>query len=274
MKVIFFGTDDFVLGVFHFLTINHQLLAAVTTPDQLVGRHQTLTPSPIKVAAQAKNIPVFTPEKLDQDTVSSLQQLKPDLIVVASYGKIIPQAILDIPKLGALNIHPSLLPKYRGATPVQSAILNGDAITGVTVIKMDDKMDHGPIVVQKEFSIDKDDTFESLVNSLFDESAQLLPAAIEKLANKDTLQEQNHDDATFVKLIKKEDGFFEIENPPAPEKLNQMIRAYFPWPNAWTKWNGKVVKLYPGNLVQIEGKKAVSVKDFLNGYPDFPLKDF
>jgi methionyl-tRNA formyltransferase len=251
LKIIFFGTPEFIVPIAEFLEQNYQLIGVVTSPDQPVGRHQILTPTPIKGFALDKKIPVFEPEKLDFALAQDLQELEPDLFIVAAYGKIIPQEVLDVPKLGALNIHPSLLPKYRGATPIQAAILNGDSI----------------------FPISNSDTFESLSHSMFQKSLEILPEAITNLVNGQPFSDQDPSKASFVKIIKKDDGYFDILQPPTSDQLNRMIRAYFPWPNAWTRWNEKSVKFLPQKMVLMEGKKPVHIKDFLNGYPDFPLKE-
>ena len=194
-----------------------------------------------------------------------------DLLVVAAYGKILEEQELNAAKYGGINIHPSLLPKYRGPSPLQSAILNGDQVTGVTIIKMDPEVDHGPILAQQELAVNPDETFESLAKKSFELGAQMLieliPAYIE---GKIELQEQNHQQATFCDRIAKKDGFFEIDNPPSPEELNRMIRAYYPWPSAWTRWNGKVLKLFPDRKIQLEGKKVMSIGEFLRGYPTLP----
>ncbi|MDD2823478.1 MAG: methionyl-tRNA formyltransferase [Candidatus Daviesbacteria bacterium] len=301
IKIIFFGTPHFVLPVIKTLSENFDVVGIVTTPDQKVGRKQILTPSPVKQYALEKNIPVITPDNLkSEDLKSYLINLNSDLFIVAAYGKIIPQNILDIPKEGSLNIHPSLLPKYRGPSPIQSAILNGDKTTGISIIKMDEKMDHGPIVYMEEFSITSLDNFQTLSTKMFERSTLFLPKIIPAyVAGKIKLTEQNEMDATYCKIIKKEDGYFDLKNfsdsPNFLEKLDRDIRAYYPWPTAWTRWEGKIVKFLPfchpeqseGSipdsslitqndkyLLQIEGKKPVKLDEFLRGYPDFPLKDF
>ena len=196
-----------------------------------------------------------------------------DLLVVAAYGKILPLDFLNKPKYGAINIHPSLLPRFRGPSPIQAAILSGDKKTGVTIMQMDEKMDHGPILAQKEVEISNEDTNITLSKKLFQIGANMLIEVIPSFIDK-TLKpiQQNHDIATFCKLIKKESGFFDIESVPEPEMLSRMIRAYYPWPGVWTKWNGKIVKFLPNGLIQMEGKKATNLKSFLNGYSDFPIK--
>lgn len=271
MKIFFFGTPDFVVSVLQKLQENFQVMGVVTTLSS--------TPSPVAEYAQKQGIPVFTQEKLDKN-------LQADLIVLAAYGKLLPQKLLDIPKFGSLNVHPSLLPKYRGPSPIQSAILNGDKTSGVTIIKMDDKMDHGPIISAKEIRLLKQDTCDTLSKKMFYEGADLLIKIIPDFINgKITPKEQDHKQATFTKIIKKENGYFNIDNPPSPEKLDKMIRAYYPWPNVWTKWYQarktssckakiKIVKFLPGGLVQMEGKKPTKLEDFLRGYPNFPIKSW
>lgn len=213
--------------------------------------------------------------------VNSLDEA--DLAVVASYGHILTPEELAAPKMGVINAHPSLLPLYRGATPIQSAILNGDSISGITIIKMDEEVDHGPIIYQESLELSNSDNFDTLSKKMFLRCAEILPKIIEDFTTgKITPQTQNHKQATFCSRLTKEAGFFDINNPPSLDVLDRMIRAYYPWPGVWTQWspsakasgdeNGKIVKFLPGGRIQMEGKKPLSKKDFLNGYPDFPLK--
>lgn len=281
-RVIFFGTPEFVTPIISALGEKGWLAGVITAPDKKVGRKQILTPSPVKsfIGLSLKGLAFQAPEKLDSEVTKKLKKLKPDLFVVAAYGKIFPQEVLDIPKYGSLNIHPSLLPRYRGPSPIQNAILNGDKVSGVSIIKMDQKMDHGPIVITKKISLSDKDTCVTLSTKLFTEGAGLLIKIIpDFIAGRVKLTPQNDSQATSTHLIKKEDGYFDINNllanrqvPQFYEKLDRIIRAYYPWPNAWTKWDGKIVKFYPGNVVQMEGKKPMLLADFLRGYPDFPLK--
>lgn len=236
-------------------------------------------------------------DDLNHETMKQLNNLQPDLLVVASFGKIIPQQILQVPKLGAINIHPSKLPKYRGPSPIQSQILQGITDSAISFILMDEEVDHGPIIYQEPFQILGTDTFESLLHKMFGASAALIPTVIKSFVDKKLVPlPQNDQEATYCKEIKKEDGYFDINNPPSPERLDEMTRAFHPWPGCWTKWNGKIVKLLPNPhviargespvdsrvpeatwqsrfLFQMEGKKAVPLKDFLNGYPNFPFKE-
>ena len=215
-------------------------------------------------------IELVVDEKTD---LEDIQKTKAEVAVLAAYGKILPKKVLDYFKYGILNIHPSLLPKYRGPTPVQSAILNADKETGVSIIKLDEKMDHGPILAQIKEKILKDDTAKSLYERLFKIGADLLYQNIKQYVKGDLkLREQNHQKATFTKLLTKKDGYFYLNSPPSLEKLDLMTRAYFPWPGTWTRStiNNKssIIKFLPQKKLQIEGKKPVSYKDFLNGYPN------
>lgn len=277
MKIIFFGTPDFVIPVLKLLAENFEVVVVVTAPDKSAG-------SPIAQYAQKLDTLVLKPLQFNNEVIQQLNSLQPDLLVLAAYGKLLPQNLLDIPKYGALNLHPSLLPKYRGPSPIQAAILSGDQVSGVSIIKMDDKMDHGPVLTAKEISLSEQDTCDTLSKKMFYEGADLLIKIIpDFIAGKIKPKEQNHNLATFTKILKKEDGYFNIDNPPSPEVLDRMIRAFYPWPGVWTKWcqarktsscEAKIVKFYPGGLVQMEGKKPTKLEDFLRGHPNFPIKYF
>lgn len=270
-KIIFFGTPEYVLPVPQALKeAGYEIVAVVTQPAKPVGRNKILTPSPTETWAKENNIPVVTDSTLLHRSV----EFKADLGIVASYGKIISNEVLEQFPHGMLNVHPSLLPKYRGACPIQNAILDGEIESGVTIIKMDEKMDHGPIVIQKRIKIKATDTFESLLKSSFQLGAELLIKVVpEYLEGKIKLVPQNEEEATYTWKTNetKAAAYFDLENPPSPEVLDRMARAFYPWPNAWTKWNGKIVKLYPNKVIQIEGKKPVGFEQFKRGYPSFPL---
>ncbi len=203
--------------------------------------------------------------------VDSLEEA--DLAVVAAYGHILSKKELNTPKFGCINVHPSLLPRYRGPSPIQQAILSGDKETGVSIIKMDEEIDHGPIIYQDTLELSNIDNFDTLSKKMFQQSAEILPKIIEDfVAGKIKPVKQDHLKATYCERLTRESGYFDINKPPSPEILDRIIRAYFPWPGVWTKWNGKIVKFLPNKMMQMEGKKAISLKDFLNGYPDFPIK--
>ncbi len=195
-----------------------------------------------------------------------------DLGVIAAYGKILTQEELDAPKFGCINVHPSLLPRYRGATPIQEAILHGDKTTGLTIIKIDSEVDHGPILYQEEMALAGTETFEVFAKIVFARAAEILPQLAQNyLDKKITPHAQDHTQASFCSRLTRQSGQFDLNSLPAPEILDRMIRAYHPWPGVWTVWKEKIVKFLPGGLIQMEGKKAISQKDFLNGYPEFPI---
>jgi methionyl-tRNA formyltransferase len=274
LKIVFFGTPDFVIPVLKSLDEQYLVVGVVTAPDTIQGRKKILTPTPVKQYASDKNIPILTPQQYNNETIQHLHDLSAELFIVAAYGKIIPKDILAIPKYGALNIHPSLLPKYRGPSPIQSALLNGDKESGITIIKMDEKMDHGPIVTQEKLPLTSDDTFEKLHGSMFQKAAEMLPESIKQYVN-GTLQpkEQDHANAAYCHMITKQDGYFAIDNPPDPVTLDRMIRAYYPWPTAWTttrikNHESRIMKLLPNDMFQMEGGKPMGVKELLNGHPE------
>lgn len=274
LRIVFFGTPAFVLPVLETLDKNFIVVGVVTTHDQKVGRKQILTPTPVKQWAIKNNKSVLIEEELSS--------LNPDLFIVAAFGKIIGKTMLEIPKYGAINIHPSLLPKYRGASPIQSAIFQGDKETGISIIKMDEEMDHGQLLYVKKIFLSNNDNFASLSIKMFQAAADVLPQVIDDFVREKIHPvPQNDAEATFCDHITKHHGYFDID-PPAggllfQEKIDRMIRAYYPWPGVWTKIqmeNGekKIIKFLPEKRIQMEGKNPMSYKEFLNGYPQLKSK--
>ena len=273
------GTPEFGAIVLKALIKSgHKPFLVFTEPDKPVGRKQILTPSPVKVLAGEYNIPVVQPEKISQ-FADEIEKLKPSLIIIASFGQIIPKKILEIPQDGCLNVHPSLLPKYRGPSPIQSAIINGDEKTGVTIMRVSEKIDAGPILSQKEIEIDPKETYESLHDKLAEAGVKLLLEVLPKLSKGQApFQLQDDSKATYTKILKRSDG--EIDWGKSPKDIERQIRAFNPWPGTYTFCNGKRLKILKaeapyGKLeikeVQLEGKKPMSYKEFLRGYPDFKL---
>lgn len=245
-SVVFFGTSDFAVPSLKVLLadLRFSVKAVVTQPDQPVGRHQVMTASPIKIAAQENNLAVFQFEKIktDQQALKTLADFKADFFVVASYGQIIPQPILDLPKLGSINVHGSLLPRWRGASCVQAAIAAGDTKSGITIMLMDALMDHGPIIFQASTPIKANDTGGSLHDELAELGSKSLPEVLVKFAKGDLeAKDQDHAKATTCKLLKREDG--KIDWAKSAIEIERMIRAFNPWPSAWTEWKGKRVKV-------------------------------
>lgn len=296
------GTPEFSAPSLHALINDDQfnILSVVTQPDKKIGRKQILTPPPVKILADQYRIPVLQPVKLSE-IVSDLKSLNPDIIIVIAYAKKINLDILAIPKFGVINVHGSLLPNYRGASCIQSAILAGDNKTGVTIIKMDANIDTGPILAQAEIAIDNNDTYGTLYNKLSVLGASLLLQTLKKYLNgKISLKEQDRMNLNYSPILKKEDGIIQWSN--SAEQIERFVRAMDPWPSAWTKLNGKIIKILKANshtleinkyevgklfihesklAVQcgkgaliienllIEGKKPMDAKTFILGYKDF-----
>ena len=303
-KIIFLGTPEFGAIVLDILSkTKFKPLMVITEPDKPAGRKKVLTPPPVKKIAIKYNIPTLQPKR-NNNYYDKIKKLKPDLFIVAAYGKILSENFLDIPKFGSLNIHPSILPKYRGASPIQTAILNNDKETGITIILMDKKMDHGPIVNQLKFKIENQKiTYQELSEKLAKSSAELLINTLPQwFAKKIQPKNQDNKEASYCWQIKKEDG--KIDWTQSAEKIERMTRAYWPWPSAWTELkikNDRLLKLkiveasvLPINYkkkigtiflfnkqlaivcgkntliiekLQLEGKKIMTAKDFLNGHP-------
>lgn len=246
MKIVFFGTPDFVDQVLKKLEENFEVVEKIRAPQQF-----------------------------NKEIIEQLKSLNPDLFVVAAYGQILTAELLKIPRLGAINIHPSILPKYRGPSPIQTAILNGDKKTGVTFIKMDEKIDHGPIISQFEEPILETDTFESLAKRLFEKSAQALSDVIRRFEKDQAAKPQDDSKAIYTKTLSKEDGYIDL-SPLDLFKIENLIlkiRAFYPWPSVWTRYSlntqtsqKTLIKLLPNNQLQVEGKKPMNYKDFINGY--------
>ena len=270
----------------------------VTQPDRPKGRGLQLVPSPVKQSALGLNLPVTQPDRIkaNEEFRAQLTALEPDAIIVVGYGRIIPQWMLDLPPLGNLNLHASLLPKYRGAAPIQWAIANGETITGVTTMRLDAGLDTGDILLQREIAISPDDTAMTLAPRLATIGADLVVETLRALqAGTATPRPQENLQATLAPILKKEDGFIDFSRPAA-EILNR-LRAFQPWPGAYTKFRGKnlqILKAQPASEtippaelrvhsdrllvgcshntslelreLQLEGKSRSSARDFIHGY--------
>ncbi|MFA5934164.1 MAG: methionyl-tRNA formyltransferase [Candidatus Paceibacterota bacterium] len=278
-KIAFFGTPDFAVIILDELkNLGFIPSIVITAPDKPKGRHLLMTPPPVKIWAKKNNVPVLQPEKLDDTFLHKLSTESYDLFVVAAYGIIIPLKILKLPKSGTLNVHPSLLPKYRGSSPVESVILAGDKETGVTIMKLDDQMDHGHIVAVEKISLSGEEKSGELENLLAHSGGTLLAQTIPLFISGDIIPiEQNHTQATFTKKIKKEDGLLDLDDDQ--EKNYRKFLAYDVWPGTYFFFDvgdkkirviikdadftdGKFVikKVLP------EGKKEMTYDDFLRGH--------
>lgn len=241
ISAIFFGTEQFAAGILQTLIESglFEIKFVITQPDRPVGRKQIMTPSPVKLIAEKYNLKIEQPESLKnyKFPASNIQ-----LNIVCQYGLIIPKNIIDTPAHGSINVHPSLLPKYRGASPIQSAIINGETKTGVTIMLMDEKMDHGDILMQQELEIAPNDTFPTLHDKLLEIAKPMIVDTAQKWVEQKTKPTpQNHDQATFCKMFTREDGRVNW-NKPASEIYN-LYRGLQPWPGVWTMADGKRIKL-------------------------------
>lgn len=276
-RIAFWGTDDFILPVLNALeAAGLSPLAVVTTPDRLLGRKKIPTSSPAKAWAEARNIPVYQPESLKNFELSGTW----DLFIVASYGKIIPDRIVNAPRRGTLNIHPSLLPKYRGPSPIPTSLLDNEIHTGTTVMVMDSEMDHGPILAQVPYSLKPDETFASLAHTLFTLGGEALVSVIPSwIEGGITPREQDHEKATYTKKITSEDALLDFKKMSGVE-IDRRVRTLNPEPGTYTFLDnsGKPLRLKilktnmsEGKLeileVQPEGKTPMNFRDFAKRFP-------
>lgn len=268
--LVFFGTDEFAATVLQKLhEANFDIKAVVTPPDEAAGRKKVLKASAVKLQAIRYKLPLLQPARLKDFDVPVA-----DIGVVVVYGKILPRSVLGQFKHHVLNIHPSLLPKYRGPSPIKTAIANGDAETGVTIIELDSEMDHGPIVANVELRMTNDELHSEIREKLAQLGAELLINTIPNyIAGKITPTPQDHSQATHTKMLTKEDG--KVDWSRSPQEIYNQFRAYHDWPGIWTEHKGKRVKivnckLVNGNLeiteIQPEGKNPMSMLDYINGY--------
>jgi methionyl-tRNA formyltransferase len=270
MKIVFFGSSRHMLPTLQMLAANYDLSLVVTTEKN----SEDAVPS----YCRKNNIPYLSVRNLKDEAVrEKIIQARAEIGILGYFGSIVPQSVLDIFPKGIINIHPSLLPKYRGPTPVQTALLNGDQETGTTIILLDNEVDHGPVLAHQEVSITPADTTDSLHTKLFSLGAELIKEVLPRYISGELKpSKQDHDKATFTKHLNKIDGQIDLNNPPPKDKLNRMIRAYFPWPGVWTILRTKNkelrTKFLPGQKLQVEGGKPMSVKDFINGYPNLDEK--
>lgn len=247
-RIIFMGSPEFAVPILNILHNHYLIPIVVTQPDRPSGRGGKFAISPIKQAASNLGIPITQPEKVKTNEFFNLLSVNnPDLIIVAAYGRILPKEILKIPRFGCINVHASLLPRWRGASPIQSAILAGDKVTGVTIMMMDEGLDTGPILSQKAISIDDGDNFLTLSQKLSIVGANLLLETLPMyFSGQIQPLKQNENNATYSRLIKKNDGKLDFNN--SAEYLEKMIRAFFPWPGAFFEWRNTLIKVIKGHV--------------------------
>ncbi|WP_374020027.1 methionyl-tRNA formyltransferase [Paenibacillus thiaminolyticus] len=301
-KIVFMGTPEFAVASLRTLIQEgYEIAAVVTQPDRPVGRKRMLTPTPVKAEALQHGLTVWQPEKLrTSDTVDDIHALQPDLIVTAAYGQILPKAVLDIPRFGCINVHGSLLPKYRGGAPIQRSIMNGETVTGVTIMYMAEGMDTGDMISRVEVPIGADDNAGTMFAKLSEAGADLLRRTLpDIIAGQVEAVPQPHDEATYAPNLKREDERIDWTRPA--EQIANQVRGLVPFSGAFTTWNGEVFKVWacqpepaavgkaaaaPGTVlaagtdglriqtgqgilslleVQPAGKKAMPASEFLRG---------
>lgn len=263
MKIVFMGTPDFARDSLSAIyDAGHEIPAVITVPDKPKGRGMKLIPCEVKEYAIEKNIKVYQPEKLreNKEIVDTLKDINPDVICVVAYGKIIPKEILEIPKYGCVNVHPSLLPQYRGSAPIQWAILNGDKETGVTTMYLDEGMDSGDIILQTKTLIDKDETSGELWDRLSKIGAELLVETLEKIENKTAPRIKQPKEFTLAPMLEKSQAKIDWESKTAQE-IKNLVRGLNPIMGAYAVLNQKKIKFWKVD--------KLSIDEFINKYPEF-----
>ena len=299
MKIVFMGTPDFAVSTLESLVKGgHEVIAAVTQPDKPKGRGKAVQYTPVKEKALEYEIPVYQPVKArDPEFVELLKGMNPDVIVVVAFGQLLPKAILDIPKFGCVNVHTSLLPKYRGAAPIQWAVIDGEEVSGVTTMLMDEGLDTGDMLEKAEIVLDEKETGGSLFDKLSALGGELILSTLEKMENGTITRTPQGDSTTsYAKMLKKTMG--EIDWHMEAVKIERLIRGLNPWPSAYTSLKGKTVKIWSADVVagestgnpgrvtvtkdkllvecgenflsitelQLEGKKRMETAAFLRGF--------
>ena len=300
MRVVFMGTPDFSVGTLRELAkAGHEIAGVISQPDKPKGRGKNLQPTPVKEAAMKLGLPVYQPKKVrDPEFIQVMKELNPDVIVVVAFGQIIPKEILYMPKYGCINVHASLLPAYRGAAPIQWAVINGDKVSGVTTMQMNEGLDTGDMIMKTEVPLAEDETGGSLHDKLAKAGAKLCVETLKALEDKTaTWETQGESPTAYAKMLDKKLG--DIDWSKSAKAIECLIRGLNPWPSAYTDWNGKVMKIWeakvldentdatPGTVVevakdgffvqtgdgllkvlvlQIPGKKRMEADAFLRGY--------
>lgn len=297
-RIVFMGTPAFAVPALRALIAAHDVIGVVTQPDRPAGRGGEVQMAPVKRLALAHGIPLLQPEKIRRpDAVEALRGWDADAYVVAAFGQILPQNVLDIPRYGSINIHGSLLPRWRGAAPIHAAIRAGDSETGITIMKMDAGLDTGPVLARRAVPIRDDDTGQTLHDTLAALGAALLIETLPRYFSGELQpQPQPEEGVTYAPQIAKEDG--RIDWTADAASIARTVRAFTPWPGTFTTWDGRLLKIISGAagdgqavpglvtltdgrvavgsgaglfypaVVQLAGKKAVSVDDFVRGYPE------
>lgn len=271
IKTVFMGTPEFAVPILDTLIKNTEVVLVVTQPDKYVGRKKVLTYSPIKNLALEHNIPVFQPARIKVD-YEAIKEYHPDLIVTCAYGQIVPKEVLDAPRLGCINVHASLLPKYRGGAPIHHAIMNGETKSGITIMYMDVGMDTGDMIVKKEIPIEDSDTLGSLSDKLSKLGASLLEEVLPSIINgTNTRESQNNAEATYAHIIKREDEHLDFHGTAL--EVDRKVRALNPEPYANMLLNKEEVKVIEGYIGEDTNTKAGTIANITKDAIGIACKD-
>ena len=260
MKAVFMGTPDFAVPTLKALMEKHEVLAVISQPDKPKNRGKKIQPTPVKLAAEEAGIPVYQPEKIrDPEFIKVLSEIKADVFVVVAYGQILPQAVLDMPKYGCINVHGSLLPKYRGAAPIQWSIIDGENVTGVTIMYMEKGLDTGDMLLKCEISIDPEDTYGTLHDKMAPVGAAALIEALDMLEKGNIKPEkQNDEESSYVSVINKSLGL--IDWSKNAEDIVNLVRGLDPVPGAYSFLNGEHIKIWSAAVLDgFEGEAGTVV---------------
>jgi len=271
-KVVFMGSPDFALPSLRALSETYKIVGVVTQPDRPAGRGRELTSPPVKLLAQELNLPIIQPRRLrEPDAMRQLCDWGPQLIVVAAFGQILQTEVLQLPENGCINVHASLLPRWRGAAPIQAAILYGDEYTGVTIMRMDEGIDTGPILSQRIIPISPDDNTATLSNSLAEIGAELLIETLYPYLHGElSPQPQPDTGVTYAPMLKKQDG--ELDFTQEAEELVNLIRAFNPWPGAFTRWKKTPMKIHKAHAIKF-GSNIPGLHKIINGFPGIETRE-
>ena len=262
MNIVFMGTPDFAVSALEaIIEAGHRVTAVVTQPDKPKGRGKEIQMTPVKECAVSHDIPVFQPVRVkDDEAVATLRKYNADIFVVAAFGQILSEEILNMPKYGCVNIHASLLPKYRGSAPIQWAIINGETVSGVTIMQMDKGIDTGDMLMKSEVAIDPEETGDSLHDKLAQAGARLIVEALPKIESGDiTPVKQNDADCCYAKMLQK--SMSRIDWQQSAESLDRLIRGLISWPGASTVYRGKTLKIWEEQVApaeELQGKTAAA----------------
>ena len=254
MRIVFMGTPDFSVGTLEaVVAAGHEVACVVTQPDKPRGRGKELQPTPVKEAAQRHGLPVYQPAKIrDPEAVEKIRSFQPDVIVVVAFGQIIPQQILDIPRYGCINVHASLLPKYRGAAPIQWAVINGEKESGVTTMQMDEGLDTGDMLLKTTIVLDEKETGGSLHDKLSDAGAKLCVETLKRLEEGSIQPEKQGESPTeYARMLNKAMGAIDWNQDAV--SIERLIRGLNPWPSAYTTWDNKTMKIWDADVLSYDG---------------------